>query len=107
VVIKPFRGRGGHGVIKVSNRYQENLNSLTNYYIRPAKPYSQRSPIMVQKYLNKVETDSDVRILLLNGEIIGSMSIKLLLGNFGTNGHGNSRAEKHVVTPAQKKFENT
>jgi len=101
MVIKPLHGHGGHGVIKVSNRDQENLNSLINYYVQAGKPYPERTPIMVQEYMKEVNEDGDVRILLLNGEIIGAMGRKAVSGDFRTNVHAGARAFKHVITPAQ------
>lgn len=102
MVIKPLHGHGGHGVIKVSNRDQENLNSLINFYVKAGRPYPERTPIMVQEYLNKVKEDGDVRILLLNGEILGAMGRKSITGDFRTNVHAGAQAFKHEITPAQE-----
>lgn len=102
MVIKPLHGHGGHGVIKVSNRDQENLNSLINYYVKASRPYPERTPIMVQEYLKQVKVDGDVRILLLNGEILGAMGRKSVSGDFRTNVHAGAMAFKHVITPAQQ-----
>ena len=104
MVIKPLHGHGGHGVIKVSNRDQENLSSLINYYVRANRPYPERRPIMVQEYLEKVKTDGDVRILLLNGEILGAMDRKAIPGDFRTNVHAGARVFKHAITQKQKEI---
>ena len=104
MVIKPLHGHGGHGVIKVSNQDQENLISLINYYVRAAKPYSERRPIMVQEYLKNVKEDGDVRILLLNGEIIGAMARKAMPGEFRTNVHAGADTFRHVLTPEQREI---
>ncbi len=101
MVIKPLHGHGGHGVIKVSNKDQENLNSLINYYVQAGKPYPERQPIMVQEYLKDVKDSGDVRILLLNGEVIGAMCRKSVNGDFRTNVHAGAKAVPHRVTPAQ------
>ena len=103
MVIKPLQGHGGHGVIKVSNQDQENLSSLINYYIDSSKPYPERHPIMVQEYLKTIKSDGDVRILLLNGEILGAMGRKSVSGDFRTNVHAGAETFKHVVT--QKEIE--
>ena len=102
MVIKPLHGHGGHGVIKVSNREPENLNSLINYYVQAGKPYPERTPIMVQEYMKSVKDDGDVRILLLNGEILGAMGRQSVSGDFRTNVHAGARAFKHEITPAQR-----
>ncbi len=104
MVIKPLQGHGGHGVIKVSNRDQENLSSLINYYVRTGKPYPERRPIMVQEYLEEVKEHGDVRILLLNGEILGAMARKAIPGDFRTNVHAGATALKHEITPAQERI---
>ena len=104
MVIKPLHGHGGHGVIKVSNRDQENLNSLINYYVGVGKPYPERNPIMVQEYLKKVKTDGDIRILLLNGDILGAMRRKSVSGDFRTNVHAGAEAFKHAVTSGEREI---
>lgn len=102
MVIKPLRGHGGHGVIKVSNKDQENLNSLINYYVEASRPYPERTPIMVQEYLKDVRTEGDVRVLLLNGEILGAMGRKSVTGDFRTNVHAGAQAFQHTLTRAQR-----
>lgn len=104
MVIKPLHGHGGHGVIKVSNRDQENLNSLINYYVQAGRPYPERTPIMVQEYLKTVNDEGDVRVLLLNGEILGAMGRKSVSGDFRTNVHAGAKAFRHRVSPAQQEI---
>lgn len=102
MVVKPLQRYGGEGVIKVSVNDQENLNSLINYYVRAYKAYPEREPIMVQEYLNGVKERGDVRVLLLNGEIIGAMRRKPHKGDFRTNIHAGARALKHVLTDVER-----
>jgi len=102
MVVKPLQRYGGEGVIKVSDRDQENLISLINYYVKAYKRYPEREPIMVQEYLEEVKEEGDVRILLLNGEILGAMRRKPLPGDFGTNIHAGARAHRHEVTLQEK-----
>jgi glutathione synthase len=104
MVIKPLQGHGGHGVIKVSNRDQENLNSLINYYIDSSKPYPERHPTLVQEYLESVKYNGDVRILLLNGEILGAMGRKSLYGDFRTNVHAGAKVFKHEITHKEREI---
>ena len=104
MVIKPLHGHGGHGVIKVSNRDQENLNSLINYYIDSSKPYPERHPILVQEYLEGVKYNGDVRILLLNGEILGAMGRRSLHGDFRTNVHAGAKVFKHEITHKEREI---
>jgi glutathione synthase len=104
MVVKPLQRYGGEGVIKVSVKDKENLNSLINYYVQAFRNYPDREPIMVQEYLDGVQEAGDVRILLLNGEILGAMRRKPQDGDFRTNIHAGARAYKHEVTPREKKI---
>ena len=51
MVVKPLQRSRGEGVIKVSLRDRDNLNSLINYYVQSFEPYPRRQPILVQHYL--------------------------------------------------------
>ena len=104
MVIKPLQRFGGEGVIKVSNRDRTNLNSLIHYYVKAYETYSLREPIMVQEYLRKVRKDGDVRILLLNGEIIGAMRRKPKRGDFRTNVHAGGGVFAHRVTAREERI---
>ena len=57
MVVKPLQRYGGEGVIKVSVKDRENLNSLIHYYVRAYKAYPEREPIMVQEYLDGAQRD--------------------------------------------------
>jgi glutathione synthase len=102
MVVKPLQRFGGEGVIKVSNRDQENLNSLIHYYLKGYEDYHARESIMVQEFLKSVKEEGDIRILLLNGEILGTMRRKAKKGDFRTNVHVGTRIFKHKVTERDK-----
>jgi len=104
MVIKPLQRYGGEGVIKVSTRDQENLNSLINYYVKGYEDYPAREPIMVQEFLEIVKKDGDIRILLLNGEILGAMRRIPMKGDFRTNVHAGASVFKHTVTERDKEI---
>ena len=104
MIVKPLQRFGGEGVIKVSTKDQENLISLINYYVRAFRPYPEREPIMIQEYLDKVKSDGDVRILLLNGEILGAMKRVPRQGDFRTNIHAGATASKHQITDGEAKI---
>ncbi len=104
MVIKPLQRYGGEGVIKVSTRDQENLNSLINYYVKGYEDYPTREPIMVQEFLEIVKKDGDIRILLLNGEILGAMRRIPMIGDFRTNVHAGASVFKHTVTERDKEI---
>jgi glutathione synthase len=102
MILKPLQRYGGEGVIKVSTRDRENLNSLINYYTRASRPYPEREPIMVQEFLEAGRAEGDVRILLLNGEIIGAMRRVPDKDDFRSNVHAGGQVFRHEVTPGQK-----
>lgn len=104
MVVKPLQRFGGEGVIKVSNRDQENLNSLINYYVKDSKRYPEREQIMVQEYIDCIKTSGDVRIMLLNGEILGAYGRTPKEGDFRTNVHAGASIHKHTVTEGEKKL---
>lgn len=104
MVVKPLTRYGGEGVIKVSVRDKENLVSLINYYVKAYNAYPEREPIMVQEYLDRVKYEGDVRILLLNGEILGAMRRVPQKGDFRTNIHAGAKAYKHEVTEEERKI---
>lgn len=102
MVVKPLQRFGGEGVIKVSTRDRMNLNSLIHYYVRAYESYARREPIMVQEYLKSVKQDGDIRILLLDGEIIGAMRRKPKKGDFRTNVHAGGEVFAHRVTARER-----
>jgi glutathione synthase len=104
MVIKPLQRFGGEGVIKVSTKDQENLISLINYYVKGYENYPAREAIMVQEFLGIVKEEGDVRILLLNGEILGAMRRKPKKGDFRTNVHVGGHVFKHEVTDKEKEI---
>jgi len=102
MVVKPLQRFGGEGVIKVSMKDQENLNSLINYYVKAYRSYPEREAIMVQEYLDVLGGGGDVRILLLNGEILGAMRRKPRDGEFRTNIHAGASAYRHDLTNPER-----
>ena len=104
MVMKPLRGFGGQGVIKVSAKDPENLNSLINYYLRVNEPYHRREPIMVQEYLEKVRTEGDVRIMLLNGKFLGSLRRMPHGTDFRANISAGGTAMAHQMSPEEERI---
>jgi len=104
MVMKPLRSFGGQGVIKVSAKDPENLNSLINFYLRTEEPYSRREPIMVQEYLEAVRTEGDIRIMLLNGKFLGSLHRMPHGADFRANINVGGAAMAHQISPAEEKI---
>lgn len=104
MIVKPLQRFGGEGVIKVSTRDRENLISLINFYTRASREYAEREPIMVQEYLEAGQREGDVRILLLNGEILGAMRRIPREGEFRSNVKAGARVMAHTITPAEERI---
>jgi len=102
MVMKPLRSFGGRGVIKVSSKDPENLNSLINFYLRSDKPYPRREPIMVQEYLEAVHTEGDVRIMMLNGKYLGSLRRMPHGADFRANISVGGSAMAHQMSPMEE-----
>ena len=102
MVVKPLQRSRGEGVIKVSLRDRDNLNSLIHFYVNSSKPYPMRESILVQEYLSEVKQNGDVRILLLNGEIMGAMRRIPAEGDFRTNVHAGATVRKHEITESDR-----
>jgi glutathione synthase len=104
MVVKPLSRSRGEGVIKVSSADRDNLNSLIHYYVNSYKPYPEREAIMVQEYLSEVRERGDVRLMLLNGEILGAMRRIPAEGDFRTNIHAGASPAKHVITDSDRRI---
>jgi len=102
MIMKPLRSFGGRGVIKVSSKDPENLNSLLNFYLRSDRPYPRREPIMVQEYLEAVHTEGDVRIMMLNGKYLGSYRRMPNNNDFRANISAGGSAVAHQMSPVEE-----
>jgi len=102
MVMKPLRSFGGRGVIKVSSKDPENLNSLIAFYLRSDEPYPRREPIMVQEYLEAVRTEGDVRIMMLNGKYLGSYRRMPHGTDFRANISAGGSATAHQMSPMEE-----
>ena len=102
MVMKPLRSYGGRGVIKVSSKDPENLNSLISFYLRTDEPYPRREPIMVQEYLEAAHTEGDVRIMMLNGKVLGSYRRVPNDNDFRANICAGGSAVAHQMSPMEE-----
>jgi glutathione synthase len=102
MVVKPLQRFGGEGILKVTTRDRENLNSLIHFYTRASRPYPEREAIMVQEFLNIAGTEGDVRILMLNGDVLGAMRRVPKTGDFRANVHAGASVLRHEITEAQR-----
>ena len=104
MVMKPLRSFGGRGVIKVSSKDAENLNSLIDFYLRTDEPYPRREPIMVQEYFEAVRTEGDVRIMMLNGKYLGSYCRMPHDTDFRANICAGGSAMAHQMSPSEERI---
>jgi glutathione synthase len=101
MILKPYTGHRGHGVIKVSTRDEENLDSLLHYYVDDRRPYSERNSVIVQEYLSAARA-GDKRILLLNGEVLGAMRRLPKEGEIRANIHVGAAFIPYEVTDVDR-----
>jgi glutathione synthase len=89
VVCKPLDGFGGKGIVKCE------VKELVAVYEKG--PF----PILVQEFIPEVNY-GDVRVLLLDGEILGAMRRVPLVDDFRANVAVGGRVEKHELTPRER-----
>ena len=97
-VLKPLDGYGGQGVILIEKSAMGNVRSLLDFYIggREKKNY-----VILQEFAESNE-NSDVRILLLNGDPIGAMKRIAAEGEMRANISVGGNAVKHQLTKHEK-----
>ena len=100
LILKPYDGYGGRGVIVLEKNAMQNINSLLDYYI--TGPDKSRY-VILQEYIEGAE-NGDIRILMLNGEPIGAYRRIPAKGDVRSNIHAGGNAEKHILTRAEKQL---
>lgn len=97
MILKPLDGSGGRGVIVLERRAAENISSLLDFYIGD----DQRNYIIIQEYIEGAE-HGDVRVLLLNGKVLGAYQRKPAEGELRANIQAGGSAQKYKLTPEQE-----
>jgi glutathione synthase len=96
-IIKPLYGNGGEGISKL-----EGTNTLLKRKIlKLISRYKQ--PIVVQKYLKEIK-EGDRRIILIDGEYVGSVARIPKKGSVTANFHTGGRAKKIGLVRRDKKI---
>jgi glutathione synthase len=103
MIMKPYAAHGGHGVIKVSTRDEENLDSLLQFYVGRHMPYGERDSVIVQEFLSAAR-QGDKRILLLSGQVLGAMSRIPKEGDVRANIHAGAAFLRCDVTEKELKI---
>ena len=95
VVIKPLGGKGGQGVIRL------NKNSPGIKAIIELITSQEKLPVMMQKFIPEVK-EGDKRIIIVNGEAIGSINRIPQGGDFRSNLAMGGIAKKTTLTAKEK-----
>ncbi|WP_461205615.1 glutathione synthase [Clostridium sp. DL1XJH146] len=98
MILKPVDGYGGSGVIIIEKAATQNLNSLLDYYINTDKG---KKYVMLQEYIEGAE-NGDVRVLILNGKVIGAYRRIPSSDDIRSNIHAGGSAEKYTLTHEEK-----
>lgn len=100
MILKPFDGFGGSGVIVLEKEAMQNINSILDFYItsRNSDRY-----VILQDYVEGAQT-GDVRILMLNGEPIGAYRRVPSSDDVRSNIKVGARAVKHQLTKQEREI---
>ena len=98
MIMKPLDGYGGHGVIMVEKQAQASFRSLLDFYINTTK---EGNYVILQEYVEGAEL-GDVRILMLNGQVLGAMKRIPAMGDVRSNIHAGGSVVKHVLSKTEK-----
>ena len=95
VVIKPLGGKGGQGVIRI-NKNSPGIKSIIELITS-----QEELPVMMQKLIPEV-IEGDKRIIIVNGEAIGSINRIPQGGDFRSNLAMGGKAEPTLLTEKEK-----
>ena len=95
VVIKPLGGKGGQGVIRI-NKNSPGIKSIIELITS-----QEELPVMMQKFIPEV-IEGDKRIIIVNGEAIGSINRIPKGGDFRSNLAMVGKAEPTLLTEKEK-----
>ncbi len=95
VVIKPLGGKGGQGVIRI-NKNSPGIKSIIELITS-----QEELPVMMQKFIPEV-IEGDKRIIIVNGEAIGSINRIPQGGDFRSNLAMGGKAEPTSLTEKEK-----
>ena len=97
VVVKPLGGKGGQGVIRITK------NSPAIKAMIELITSQEQLPVMMQKFIPEVK-NGDKRIIIVNGEPLGSINRIPQDGDFRSNLAMGGKAEKSELTFHEKKI---
>ena len=91
IILKTLYNKGGEGVVKVS---KSDKNAL-KIFRELKKTY--KSPVVVQKFINKVSS-GDKRVILIDGNPVGAINRVPKEGQYKANLHLGGKAEATTLT---------
>lgn len=97
VVIKPWDGNGGRGVL-VTSKSDSNFRSMLEILTQEGKQY-----ILVQEYLPKI-VEGDKRIILVDGIPVGQILRVPQPGDHRGNMHAGAKVQIAELTPREKEL---
>jgi len=98
MILKPLDGFGGSGVIVVEKQAIDSFRSLVEFYINSS---DRGNYVILQEYVEGAD-QGDVRILILNGEVIGAMKRVPASGEVRSNIHAGGSVVKHSLSKTEK-----
>lgn len=96
MVVKPVEGHGGEGVLLV-DRGDPNLNGLLELATRR---YTEA--VIAQRMVPAIHESGDVRILILDGRVLGACARLPTGGDFRGNLAAGGRVARHTPTPREQ-----
>ena len=100
MIMKPLDGYGGSGVIILEKSAMNNINSLLEFYIDRD---NKKNYVIVQEYAEGADK-GDVRVLMINGEPVGSMRRVPAEGENRSNVHAGGSVVKHTLTKKEREL---
>ena len=98
MILKPFDGYGGKGVIVLEKSALQNINSLLDFYISGTK---EGNYVILQEFIEGAE-EGVVRVIMLNGQPIGAYRRIPARDDIRSNIKAGGSARKHTLTKQEK-----
>ena len=93
VILKTIQGTKGVGVLFIES--EKSLQSMTQLLFKIDEEIS----LILQNY---IETDGDIRVMVLNNKVIGSMKREKVKGDFRSNVHLGAEVREFKLTDKEK-----
>lgn len=100
MILKPFGGFGGQGVIVLEKGASQSIKSLLDFYVSGP---SGNNYVILQEFVPGAE-EGDIRVLMLNGEPIGATRRVPAEGDIRSNVSAGGRSEKYTMNKAEREL---